>query len=129
MSEKQFNIGEVVTWESQAGGSYKSKTGKVIAIIPSKARVRDHVPPPYSLDDVKGFGFDRRGISYLVEVQETLRSKPRLYWPNVGGLKSANRIDPLTAALQTLELIANTGMDARQCAEAARSTLSQLIAQ
>lgn len=29
-----MKIGSTVTWESQAGGSWKTKTGKVIAVLP-----------------------------------------------------------------------------------------------
>lgn len=79
-----IQIGDTVTWESQAGGSKKAKTGKVVSAIPKWMN-----PIKYTLNK---FPEHRRmfdGITiplgaqcgYLVEVQETPNQRPKLYMP------------------------------------------------
>lgn len=36
--------GDTVTWTSQSGGVYRTKTGKVVAIVPRKASIVDCYP-------------------------------------------------------------------------------------
>lgn len=40
-----IQIGQEVTWSSQAGSFWKTKTGKVLAIIPALGRIPDNLIP------------------------------------------------------------------------------------
>lgn len=76
---KTFQVGDTVTWTSQAGGKSKTKTGKVIAVVPKGVNVRQWVPDGFNdsrLPQNLSFRFHE---SYLIQVG---RSK-RLYWPLV----------------------------------------------
>lgn len=86
----KFNVGDQVTWTSQAGGSTKTKTGRVVAVIEGgrssaeradaeiKSRVRAGTHR-----SAYGGGWARPDVSYVVEVPQgaTARAKPVLYWP------------------------------------------------
>lgn len=45
--------GEKVTWESQAGGSWTEKTGKVVEEVPAGADAREYVPDGAKKSHVK----------------------------------------------------------------------------
>jgi hypothetical protein len=62
-----FKIGDLVTWTSQAGGNYKTKTGAIVEVR----------PPGFHL---------RHGESYLVRVKG---HRGGLYWPRVCQLERA----------------------------------------
>jgi len=70
---KTFQIGDTVTWTSQAGGKSKTKTGEVIAIVPKLQRMG------YSIPD--GFRFNGWDGS------------KRLYWPLVKYLEKVQVIE------------------------------------
>lgn len=48
-----MNIGDTVTWTSQAMGCEKTKKGTVIAEIPAKISVRKHIPPTAKKSHIK----------------------------------------------------------------------------
>lgn len=86
---KSFKVDDVVTWRSQAAGSWKTKTGTVIEVVAAHKIPRD-----------KNFGSSRNHESYIVEVTyEPQRStsaiksmrvkKPERYWPRVSNLRLA----------------------------------------
>lgn len=73
-----FVVGDVVSWDSQAGGVWKTKTGTVIEVVPAgQGRM--------------GSGPRRHG-SYVVEVIQPSNSpfrtvKSKRYWPVVSLLR------------------------------------------
>lgn len=65
----RFNVGDVVTWKSQAGGSRpKQKTGKVVAIVSAGIAARFCIPAGYQIKS-GSIGLPRREVSYLVNPQ------------------------------------------------------------
>lgn len=84
-NQNKFQIGDTVTWTSQAGGNAKTKTGKVVVIIDAGQW----------LDNILAvrngrWAFEHLGIystrdheSYLIQVGKS----KRLYWPLVKYLK------------------------------------------
>lgn len=78
---KTFQIGDTVTWTSQAGGKSKTKTGEVIAIVPKLQRMGYSIPDGFRFNGWDGA--TRSHESYLVQVGKS----KRLYWPLVKHLK------------------------------------------
>ena len=86
--EKSFQVGDTVTWTSQAGGKSKTKTGKVVIIVPA-GKLLGEIP-------LGGFRFrhltlfsSRDHESYLVQVGKSRR----LYWPLVKNLKRVEVVE------------------------------------
>jgi len=85
---KTFQIGDTVTWTSQAGGKSKTKIGKVIAIVQADIEVQ------YVLTHLQSDGFrlpdasllPRSHESYLIQVGKS----KRLYWPLVRYLEKVS---------------------------------------
>jgi len=84
---KTFLVGDRVTWKSQAGGSWKQKTGTVVEVVPAFKVPKD-----------KNFGSSRNVESYIVEVsypakrsksaiKKVVQRKPERYWPLARNLK------------------------------------------
>ncbi len=93
-----FKIGDTVTWTSQAGGRFKTKTGRIVEIIPVQGR------PPKNL--AQG-ALPRGHESYVVDTQNVPGCAPRLYWPRVNLLKlakAAPAADTITPALAATEV-------------------------
>lgn len=80
MDRKKWNVGDVVTWRSQAQGASLIKAGKVVAVIPQGDRPTG----------IKGCGWPRNHESYIVEVppKSGSKAKPKAYWPVVSLLKA-----------------------------------------
>ena len=90
-----MQLGDEVTWTSQANGGVKTKTGKVVLIL----RAGERMPPMIEVNGLQlpapartggGQRFDAE--SYVVHVPTPSgRGKGRLYWPRtsalVGGVK------------------------------------------
>lgn len=93
MPESKFQIGDTVTWTSQAGGNAKTKTGKVIAIVPANRDPRMVRIGDYNLSRLPPFSSSRDHESYLVQVGKS----KRLYWPLVKYLEKV--IDPEMAEM------------------------------
>lgn len=73
-----FNVGDRVTWTSQAGGSVCTKVGTVAAAVPPGALPnRTSFPRLYRHS---GVGGPRPEVSYVVAVGNTI------YWPRAAGL-------------------------------------------
>lgn len=94
-----FTVGDRVTWKSQAGGHWKTKTGTVVEVVPAH-RVSLATPMLVGMRDHE---------SYIVEVAHpakrstsTIKSarqkKPERYRPIVSGLKLVRRAAVATAA-------------------------------
>ena len=85
MASEVFGIGTVVTWRSQAQGSAKTKVGTIIEVVPPDTR-----PATEGRPGLKGCGFGRNHISYVVEVATGKQKQgKRHYWPVVSALKRA----------------------------------------
>ena len=76
-----FRLGDLVTWSSQAAGSWATKTGEDVEIVPPR---RD----PLQLIA----GSPRNDVSYIVKVVEMGKRGPkkaRYYWPITSKLAKA----------------------------------------
>lgn len=65
--------GSQVTWESQAQGFWKKKTGKVVEVVPAGK--------PPKCNKLEGSGGPRKVTSYVVQVPGAGKAKPTYYWP------------------------------------------------
>jgi hypothetical protein len=78
-----MKIGDKVTWKSQSHGSWKQKTGEIIAFVrPNEpvGRAIDRLSGDYNTTAINTHGV-RDWTSYLVAVGS------KLYWPRVSGLE------------------------------------------
>jgi len=87
VKNKAFQVGDRVTWSSQANGTVSTKTGSIVEVVaPTRlAQTRDHLGR-------KVFGNSRHETSYVVAVPQppTKRGKARpakLYWPHASALR------------------------------------------
>lgn len=74
MEEVEFRVGDVVTWSSQAAGSWKTKTGTVTHVYRLNGVVKQYavkVPP-----------------------KEGSKAKPKMYYPRASALKKAQQPAP-----------------------------------
>jgi hypothetical protein len=79
-----FNVGDVVKWKSHAGGCWKKKVGRVIAIVPVLSSVKACIPPGAGWRMKKqAAGRARKHVSYLVNPEGY---GIELLWPVVSGL-------------------------------------------
>lgn len=84
-----FQLGDKVTWVSQANGGHTRKVGMVVGVIPpgreGADRLRHHIDALVKAGTHRssyGGGLSRDHESYLVEVVVgTPRAKRVLYWP------------------------------------------------
>lgn len=97
MAEKaaKFKKGQQVSWDSNGRGNWKTKTGKVVAVVPANVNPVKSIVPELTakLGDchVLFGGLGTRGVeSYVVAVHPALGSnaRPKLYWPR-SGLRAA----------------------------------------
>lgn len=84
----RFAVGDLVTWTSQSGGFTKTKTGRIVAIVPPRTLADKCLPVGFLCNSTAGYGGSRDHESYLVQIG-TAR---RLYWPVV------NRLEHISAA-------------------------------
>ena len=80
-----MEIGDEVTWGSQAGGYTKEKMGIIVAIVPAGVGVVDAYPEIRTGGSAWGGGISRNHQSYVVKVGK------KLYWPLVNHLQRTNR--------------------------------------
>jgi len=75
-----LQVGDWVSWESQARGGYRKKTGEVVAIVPAgRQPSREDFPQLYR---GPGVGLPRAHASYVVKVTTGKRRRSfRVYWP------------------------------------------------
>jgi hypothetical protein len=88
-----FKLGDKVTWSSQAGGCFKTKTGIVVAIVqPGVDPGKLHFLKAAGVATLSSrfYGWPRKEISYLVAVRvgKTEKSSPVIYWPIVKKLNA-----------------------------------------
>jgi hypothetical protein len=76
-------VGVVVHWTSQSQGSTTSKSGTVVAILPSGTKPDPSAYPKLA----KNCGGSRDHESYIVEVMRGAKKTiPTYYWPVVSSL-------------------------------------------
>ena len=92
MESDYFNVGDVVEWTSHAGGKVKTKTGKVIAVIPANTPAMRFTAPIQAARthrdktiSTASRNQSRDHQSYLIEVKGP--KKPFLYYPLVQKLR------------------------------------------
>lgn len=78
-----MEIGDKVTWTSQAGSTTRTKIGEVIEVVP-----KNHHPQMKKSDN----GMPRNHESYVVRAYAVFKGRSgqksyRLYWPRVSKLK------------------------------------------
>lgn len=93
-NQNKFQIGDTVTWTSQAGGNAKTKTGKVVAVLPANKSVAQFyreggIVGDFYLTRIPIIISSRDHESYLIQVGKS----KRLYWPLVKYLKFKCLID------------------------------------
>lgn len=82
-----FKAGDNVTWSSQSQGSFKTKTGTIVQVVPPKGMPSRVLFP--SLYTGAGCGCWRKHVSYVVavDVGKTPGSSVKYYWPRSSALK------------------------------------------
>ena len=79
-NHKSFEVGDEVEWTSQAAGIVKAKRGTVEMIVPRGKR-----------PEIKGVGFQRDHVSYVVRVRQYNANgkviRTQCYWPRVSALR------------------------------------------
>lgn len=76
---EQFNMGDKVTWISQAQGSAKQKIGTVVEVVqPGRMPDRGRFA---SLYRGSGLGRSRNHKSYVVQLDRTPGLVPKYHWP------------------------------------------------
>jgi hypothetical protein len=89
----KFKVGDRVTWISQAGGSYTSKTGYVSEVIPANASPRkffkkfERDRESYHFMSGSSYALARKMESYIVMVDGGPHGKKMVFWPVVSRLK------------------------------------------
>ena len=86
-----MQLGDRVTWQSQAAGSTTEKTGEIVVVVPAFK-----LPYEVMSDKLKEENFPRRydgsarnHESYIVVVKagKTDKARPVLYWPRASSLR------------------------------------------
>jgi hypothetical protein len=90
-NEKRFRMGQIVVWDSQAGGHATTKVGRVVGRVPANTNPIDEyrrvVKKFNPADDKIALTAARDHVSYLVLVDQGEGRRPRLYWPLVKNLE------------------------------------------
>jgi len=83
---KTFSVGDTVTWTSQSGGRSKTKTGKVVVVVPRRRPLHslEMADTSWKMGHFATYG-TRDHESYLVQVGRS----NRLYWPLVKYLEES----------------------------------------
>lgn len=88
----QFKVGELLEWDSQAHGNWRTKIGVIIKAIPAGFSP-DYYNDQHSLWKIDGLGEPRNHESYIVAIPHA--DKPtEFFWPKVGVLAKAKRYFP-----------------------------------
>ncbi|MED4779549.1 hypothetical protein [Brevibacillus choshinensis] len=79
----EYAVGDTVTWESQSQGSFKEKTGKVLAIILPEEDLYKPVPEGIAKTRIKGQRFSSIARALVEVPREALRFGSDYYAPHV----------------------------------------------
>jgi hypothetical protein len=89
--KRRFQLHDKVHWRSQAGGSWTSKCGTIVAVVPPGEKPENYcqrAATEYGCIPPKDFGRPRIYESYVILVLATgARKKHRLYLPRVTQLE------------------------------------------
>lgn len=81
----EFNVGDTVTWTSQAGGHTRIKVGSIEEVVPPGSLPNRAKFEP--LFRSGGVGAPRNHVSYVVRVPgKTTKSAGTVYWPRAAAL-------------------------------------------
>jgi hypothetical protein len=76
-----FKVGDRVTWASQAGGTWRTKTGEVIEVVKRLGLPTSALREP---------GFWRAEVSYVVRATpDRPKGRAQNYWPRASALRPA----------------------------------------
>lgn len=101
-----YQVGDPVTWTSQAGGVQKTKSGIVVAVVAAKTLPERSLFP--QLYKNSGIGMSRDHESYVVRVKMGV-SATRDYWPRANALSRAPE-SQRDLAQQIRAVLAESGM-------------------
>lgn len=90
----EFKVGDKVIWTSQAGGSTKTKTGIVWAVLIDTQALWNarQIAVEQGRHTIMFDGYTMLASKmYIVEVKTTPKAKPRLYLPRPKNLKRAEK--------------------------------------
>jgi len=80
-----MKLNDTVKWSSQAQGSWKTKTGVILQVVPAGGMPdRDDFRALYN---GAGCGSPRNHESYVVGILNNRTGNYKLYWPRVSALK------------------------------------------
>ena len=103
MKDRQYEVGDQVSWESSAAGTTRRKKGVVVRVVPAN-----------QLPAQKNLGIARRNhVSYVVSAiaEGTQTERKRLYWPRASQL-SLVVDNPLLAAKHAASILTSAGYTA-----------------
>jgi hypothetical protein len=81
-----FKVGDRVYWDSQAGGTWRRKTGEVLEVVPPRAQPSAPLREP---------GFWRSEISYVVRATpDRPGGRAQNYWPRASALRRREEPTP-----------------------------------
>jgi len=101
--EPKFKVEQLIEWSSQSAGSWKTKTGKVLAILIPLASARDAlVKLGYDPKGAQNF-VDRAMVPrYLVDATPPgFKGKPRIYVPDFGRAENHGKVVGAHGASET----------------------------
>ena len=78
-----FSLGQIVRWRSQASGTYCTKQGKVVEVLPPGFKPSTRFKSLYRNRGVQTVS-PRKHVSYVVEVDG------KAYWPRVKKLEAVD---------------------------------------
>ena len=86
-----MQIGDKVTWRSQAAGSTTDKTGEIVVVVPAfkcpHEAMSDKLKQKKLPRRYDGFLRDHESYIVAVKVGKTDKARPALYWPRVLSLR------------------------------------------
>lgn len=93
-SVKSLGVGSTVSWTSQSGSYSKTKTGKIVAVVPAGEfvnRIAKGLGDKYKPSSTAGFGFRRDHDTFLVAVpSKSGKGRETLYWPRMQHLQASD---------------------------------------
>jgi hypothetical protein len=92
--QPKFQVGQTIEWSSQSAGSWKTKTGKVLAVL---------MPGDSAREALGKLGYDPKGAHdfvdratpprYLVDATPPgFKGKPRIYVPDFGRAENNGKV-------------------------------------
>jgi hypothetical protein len=91
--QPKFQVDQTIEWSSQAAGSWKTKTGKVLAILKPRDSARAALKRLGYDETVGDFVDHAVAPRYLVDATPTgHKGKPRIYVPDFGRAEKNGKV-------------------------------------